>query len=232
MIGSRREADRQHSGAPVIAAKLAQHRREVRVCREDDELVAACLVLEQINDVQDHVNVCAGLALAGHGWAVDDLESGAQECVAIVLIPVGIEVAAAHEQTATLTFFVRFRQCQGIGQPADPFRWMSSESLSRIGLQLFQLGKHIVEVNEECALHVFDAPPDLLGGSLRGFRSDLFGWRPLSRLTHDTGTIGPGAIARAGRAVRWSPRSRELRPILHLAASLCRVKRQVDLQAP
>jgi len=40
LVCSRREADRQHGGASVVAAKLAQDRREVCVCREDDELVA------------------------------------------------------------------------------------------------------------------------------------------------------------------------------------------------
>jgi hypothetical protein len=56
--------------------------------------------------------------------------------------------------------------------------FVARESLGSIGLQLSQLREHIVEINEECALHVCDAPPGARGSQdLRHAVSRMHGYR-------------------------------------------------------
>ena len=79
-----------------------------------DELVVAGLMLQQVDDVEHHVDVGAGLALAGDGRAIDDLEAGARNGVAVALVPVRVEVAAAHQQARRSPLVVGRREVPGI----------------------------------------------------------------------------------------------------------------------
>lgn len=79
---------------------------------------------------------------------------------------------------------------------------MASEALGGIGLQLSQLREHVVEVDEECALHVFDAPPDSGCWVARCVApAATLGWRPL-RLSHGTDANGSGAMRPGPRLLR------------------------------
>ena len=155
-VGRRREAHRQHRGAAVPAAQLAQHWREVGVGREDDELVVVHRMLQQLDHVEHHVDVGAGLALAGHRRAVDDLEAGMVEGRAEALVDLRIEVDAPHQQPAPGAGLGRVEplgQAQPVGQPADPFQRMAAEALGHRRIQLAQARIDIVEINEEGRLH-------------------------------------------------------------------------------
>src|SRR5574343_1776390 len=74
-VGSGRKADCQHCRPPIPAAQLALHRSEVGISRKDDEFVVASFVLQQIDDIQDHMDVGAGFALTSQRWTINDLET-------------------------------------------------------------------------------------------------------------------------------------------------------------
>lgn len=65
----------EDGGAAVVLPQPQQHRREVGVRGEHDEVVEPGDVAEGVDDVEHHVDVGAVLALRGQGRAVDDAES-------------------------------------------------------------------------------------------------------------------------------------------------------------
>ncbi len=90
-----------------------EHRREVGVAGQDDELVEVGVVHQQVAHVHDHADVGGVLELGGERRAVDHLEPGAQEVVAHerervhvggVVVRVaprhGVAVAAVHDDAA------------------------------------------------------------------------------------------------------------------------------------
>ena len=65
-----------------MRAQAMQHRREVGIARQDDELVEVGVVREVVAHVHHHADVGGVLELGGERRAVDHLEAGAQEVVA------------------------------------------------------------------------------------------------------------------------------------------------------
>ena len=150
-IGGRRKADRQHRGAPIPAPQLAQHRGEVGVGREHDELVVAGLVLQQVDDVEHHVDVGAGLALARQRRAVDDLEAGEVEGRAEALVGLRVEVAAPHQQPAARVGGGVVGQLELADHPVHPLQGLAGEAVGDGRVELAQAGIDVVEVDEEGA---------------------------------------------------------------------------------
>jgi hypothetical protein len=157
-VGSRGEAHRQHRGAAIPAAQLAQHGGEVGVGGEDDELVVVHLVLQQVHHVQHHVDVGAGLAFAGHGRAVDDLEAGVVEGGAVALVDLRVQVHAAHQQAAAGALGRMLGRGQVAQQPFHPAQRLAGKAVGKGRVQLAQAGIDVVEVNKECAFHGSSGP--------------------------------------------------------------------------
>ncbi len=150
-IGRGRKADRQHRGAPIPAPQLAQHRGEVGVGREHDELVVTGLVLQQVDDVEHHVDVGAGLALARQRGAVDDLEAGEVEGRAEALVGLRVEVAAPHQQPAARAGGGVVGQLERADHPVHPLQGLAGEAVGDGRVELAQAGIDVIEVDEEGA---------------------------------------------------------------------------------
>ena len=153
LVGRRWKAYRQHRGSPVETAQFAQHWGEVSVGRQHDELVIARLMLQQFDNVEHHVDVGAGLALAGHRRAIDDFETRPQKGVSVGLVPVRVEIAAPYQQAPSRLRVVTVGDFQGFGQPAYPLNGLAREALGGRRLQLAQLGVDVVEIDKKCAFH-------------------------------------------------------------------------------
>jgi hypothetical protein len=129
-------------------------------------------VLQQFNDVENHVDVGAGLALAGDWRAVDNLETGTQEGMTISLVPVWIQVATAHQQSPSSSRFMALRDAEGFDHPANPLGWLPRKALRSSRLQDAQLRVNVVKVDEQSTFHGSSAAgPDVVepqyGGQAR-----------------------------------------------------------------
>ena len=152
-VRGRRETDSEHGGAPVPATQLAQHRREVGVGREDDELVVAHLVLQEVDDVEHHVDVGAGLAFAGQRRTVDDLEAGKVERRAEALVGLRVEVAAADQHAPARAGRGVIGQFERAHHPLHPRAGAARELLGGGEIELAQGGIDVVEVDEQGTFH-------------------------------------------------------------------------------
>jgi hypothetical protein len=81
-VGCRRMVVGEYHRAPGMGAQAMQHRREVGVAGEDDELVELRIVIQDVADVHHHADIGGILELGRERGAVDDLEPGAQEVMA------------------------------------------------------------------------------------------------------------------------------------------------------
>ena len=112
-VGLRCMIVREDDGAARMGAQTVQHRREVGVARQDDELVEVRVVGEDVADIHHDADIGGILELRGERRAVDDFEARAQEVMPderervhvgriVVRIPArhGIAVAAVHRDAA------------------------------------------------------------------------------------------------------------------------------------
>lgn len=163
----RRGSDGQDCGASIPPSQLAQDGCEIGIRREHDELVIVNLVLQQLDDVQHHVDVGAGLALTRHCRAVDDLEAGSVEGRPESLVDLRIEVTAPDEQ-ASCSALGRVRRCrQRIREPSNPVHWLEREAIGDCGIEPPQAGEDIVEIDEQCAFHARHDDAQRVGGNAR-----------------------------------------------------------------
>jgi len=88
-------------------------------------------MLQQIDDIEHHVDVGTRFAFTGQRWAIDNLESSQIERRPEALIGLRVQVTATNQHPTLTPWCCRLRQRQGINQPIHPDRWITGKLVSR-----------------------------------------------------------------------------------------------------
>ena len=140
-----------HRGA-IVGAEANEKRREIRVRREENELLVAGRVAERVDGVEGHVNGSGAAVAAGARRAVDDLEAARNEGGAIGAEGGRIGIAAADENAAAAVLRKRRRYQPAGFDRGNPGSRPLGQAPGRLASQVPQAPVKAVEVDEERTL--------------------------------------------------------------------------------
>jgi hypothetical protein len=109
------------------------------------------LVLEQVDDVQHHVDVRAGLALTRQRRAVDNFEAGQVEGWPETLVSLRIEVATTYQQASPGPCGGVVGELQRTYDPIHPLEGLTGKPISDGLIELPQARVNIIEIYKKGA---------------------------------------------------------------------------------
>ena len=107
------------------------------------------LVLQKVDYVEHHMNVCARLAFAGQCRTIDDFESGKVERWPKALISLRIQVTAPDQDAPTGIGGCVIGKFELPNDPVHPLERLTSKAVSDGLIEFPKAGVNIIEVNEE-----------------------------------------------------------------------------------